>query len=108
MPVEHDDNTQDEKDEIADKRKKGKSKLSRVDAAWERLVQTEDGRTVLWDVMARAGIMMTPLAMGADADFAPYRTFANIGRSDYGRELYAEIARRYPAMMVLMQKENMK
>lgn len=104
--VEHDDNTEAETKAIKAARETAAARKRRVKASWDSVLATAEGRAVVWDIIAGAGILETPLAYGADGDVAPLRTMVEIGKREYARKLMVEIGNDYPAMLSLMQKEN--
>ena len=99
--TEHADNTPEELDDIKLGRETLAAKEKRYKKSWGVVLATEEGRAVLWNIMARTGMMETP---GVYGEFD--KTWAKIGRGDYGRELYVEIGQKWPALFQLMVKEN--
>ena len=101
--IEHDDNTSQETKELKYERETKAAKLRRIKAAWDRVLASEDGRAVVWDIIGRGGIMETPAKFGAvDA------TFHAIGRQDLAREIYTYVGSGYPTRLLEMEKENMR
>ena len=105
--VEHGDNTDEERTAIKSNRETKAARSRRVRKSYEAVLSTQEGRAVIWDLIAGAGIMKSPLAFKADGDIAVNITLANVGRQDYGRKMFMEIGEDYPAMLSLMQKENL-
>lgn len=66
-------------------------------------MSTEHGRVVMWDLIGRAGIFQATAAFGMTD-----KTFHNIGRQDYGKELYARLASDMPELFNKMALENVK
>lgn len=104
--VEHEENTDDEAADIKLHRENKRERTTRVKKAWAAVVATPEGRAVLWDVMAAMGMMKTPLEFKLDGSVSVELVMVNIGRQDYARKMFAEIGENYPAMLALMQKEN--
>lgn len=116
--VEHDDNTADhargieatrDADEATDikaVREGAKARARRVKKAWEVVIQTPEGRAVIWDMLAAMGMNETPLIRKADGSISIEDMLLKVGVSNHARKAYTEIADTYPAMMPLMVKEN--
>jgi hypothetical protein len=104
--VEHDDNTEDEAADVKATRESSKARARRVKAAWEVVIQTPEGRAVIWDMLAAMGMNETPLIRKADGSISIEDMLLKVGVSNHARKAYMEIANDYPAMMPLMVKEN--
>jgi hypothetical protein len=100
VPVEHEDMTAEEANEVKLANDVDQTEADRVARAWLNVAATEDGRTVLWDIMSFLGMMETPLVPG-QSDM----TFRNIGRGDAAREIYTKLG-NYPAYLKAMHQEN--
>lgn len=103
--VEHDDNTVDEAKDIKAKRESAAARRKRVKAAWEAVLVTPEGRAVVWDMIAGATILETPLVYNG-GEIATLATMVEIGKREHARKMLVEIGEEYPAMLALMQQEN--
>lgn len=103
MPIEHGDNSDDEKAELTLKRETDKARKTRIKRAYDIVMALPEGRAVIWDIVARGGLLNDPAVFG-DHD----RTWHALGRQQFAREIYLEIGKEYPARLVEMEQENMR
>lgn len=100
MPVEHEDMTAEEANEVKLANDVDQTEADRIARAWLNVAATADGRTVLWDIMSFLGLMQTPMRPGL-----PDMTAHAIGRADAAREIYTKLG-NYPAYLKAMHQEN--
>lgn len=100
--VESDENTDQEREELAVLRETDKARAKRVKEAWAKVLATSEGRAVLWDIMALTGMNATPMRPGF-----PDLTASAIGMADAGRMVQAKCSEVAPGHALMMIKENM-
>lgn len=71
--------------------------------AYQRVMSTEAGRAVLWDILSDLGTFKSPLVPGAQD-----LTYCAIGRQNAGLELMARLHEASPSGYITMQQENGK
>jgi hypothetical protein len=88
----------------ADPRQVGRAEKQELDAAARRrgrlraVLQTVDGRAVLWDLVVRAGVFASIYDQSA-------RIHYNAGRQDFGHELLAAVIDADEAAYLVMEQE---
>lgn len=89
--------------ERGEKQARRSSKRKERDAkeAYRRVMATEEGRAVLWDILSQLGTFKTPLVPGAQD-----LTYCAIGRQNAGLELMARLHDASPSGYLTMQEEN--
>lgn len=102
-PVETGDNSPEETAEIALKRETEKQRAKRYAAAWSATLATEQGRAVIWDILAQGGLIAAAYTQGD-----PMHTAYLSGRREFVLNLYKTLATDYPARLLQMEKENMR
>lgn len=85
------------------RRRTGAARIKDIQKAYRNVMATEDGRTVLWDILASLGTYKTPLVPGAQD-----LTYCAIGRQNAGLELTARLHIASPGGFITMQQEHMK
>lgn len=63
------------------------------------VLNTVDGRALVWDLLASSGIFTSPFHASGST------VYYNIGRSDFGRELLAYLVTEHQAAYLLMERE---
>lgn len=102
MTTEAPDNSPEETETIRVKRETDKQRAKRTAEAWAAALATAEGRAVVWDILARGGMIAASYTRGD-----PMHTAYLSGKREFALELYKEIAAKYPARLHEMEKENM-
>ena len=79
-----------------------KFKLTGEQEDLRTVLKTEEGRRVIWNVIAKTGPMHLSYSPGGTAD----EFFFREGRRSIGLHLIAQIERANPGVYLVMQKEN--
>lgn len=75
--------------------------LERQQSDLRKVMQTAEGRRVVWRIMSDAAPFNTPFAgIGADS-----LTFLQIGKKEFALSLYAEIEANQPELLMAMRRE---
>lgn len=75
--------------------------LERQRSDLRKVLQTVEGRRVIWRIMRDASPFNTPYAgVGNDS-----LTFLNIGKKEFAMNLYAEIESTQPDLLLVMRQE---
>jgi hypothetical protein len=85
--------------EVDGARAREKQRLERTRSAYLVVMATVEGRAVMWDIIARAGVFETPW------NHHSMEIFRNIGRHDYGRELMADVIELDEGLYIQMEIE---
>lgn len=85
--------------QVKDAGRRERRRTRDFDNALRAVLDTPDGRLVLWQLLSMAGIYRSCY------DNSGSRTYWNVGRQDYGHELLAHIIEASPQLYALMERE---
>lgn len=85
--------------QVESARQRERSRRQRLENAYRAVLTTEPGRIVLWDIISRAGVFASPWSNSA------MEIHRNVGRSDYGRELLADLIELDPVLYMQMEAD---
>lgn len=85
--------------EIEQAKARQKRRQARMKEAFRKVLETKEGRLVLWEIISSAGVYETPW------DGHAMTMAKNVGRGDFGRELLADLANLDESLFMLMEAE---
>lgn len=84
-----------------DRNKALKQRDARIDEAYRRLMESQDGRLLVWDMLTRC----TVYSAGHHGE-ATHETSFELGKRNIGLQLFMRLMRLCPDQYATMQKEN--
>lgn len=86
--------------DVHNARQRERNRATRLQSVYLQVMATPAGRAVMWDLIGRAGVFESPWSQYA------MEIHRNIGRSDFGKELLADLCELDEKLFLLMETEG--